>query len=545
MTRARVRYGAAALSALLMTAAFPPLGYRFLGWVALVPWFGVLLRDRGEGHKGPGFLFGLLHFTTGLAWLFALHPLFPVGLSAILALYPLLFAFLFRRIARLGPGLAALSLPVLWVGVDFLREHLASGFPWLLPGHILAGYANLRQASDLGGEHLLTFMVILVNASFAWVLAGRSRESCGCAWAGTGIALFASSLALPLGLTVYGSFRRTSLRDGQGPRVLLIQPSFEQGLKRAALKDALTADRMREFQLGPSLQGLMEHPDTDIVVWAETMIPGELRGRARDRDIPDPQTRTELLRIADPMGVVPGASRRFLGGARVLDPDLRERNAVLLVGPRGMVEARFDKVHLTPFGEYIPGLSLLPRGPRKAVEGWIIDLAGFYPDLAAGSARPVDVALEGGRTVRLGGLVCYEVIFPALARERVLDGAEVLVNLANYGWYGTGIQEQILDVSRLRAVECRRPLVLATVNGPTCILDGNGEVRAGLPAGAKDALYAEVPLDGRGSLYASTGDVLPWACALLALVAAGAGFLAGRRPPPGGGTAPAEVRENY
>ncbi len=540
-----MRYGAAALSALLLTAAFPPLGFRFLGWIALAPWFTVLLRDRGEGHKGPGFLFGLLHFTTGLGWLFDLHPLFPVGLSAILALYPLLFAFLFRRIARLGPGRAALAIPFLWVGVDFLRQHLASGFPWLLPGHILAGYPNLRQASDLGGEHLLTFVLVLENALCGWVLAGRSGDSCGCARLGTGLALFASSLALPLGLTTYGSFRRNSMRDGAGPRVLLVQPSFEQGLKRAALKDGLTAEKMIQLQLGPSLQGLMDHPDTDLVIWAETMIPGELRTRARDRDMPDPATRTGLLRIADPMGVVPGAARRFLGGARVLDPDLRERNAVLLVGPEGRIEARFDKVHLTPFGEYIPGLSLLPRGVRRTVEGWIISLAGFFPDLAAGGARPFDLALEGGRKVRLGGLVCYEVIFPELARERVAEGAEVLVNLSNYGWYGTGIQEQILDITRLRAVESRRPVVVATVSGPTCILDGNGEVRIALQAGAKAALYAEVPLDGRGTLYASVGDLLPWACALLALVAAGAGILSGRRGPGGGGTVPPDGRENY
>ncbi len=302
---------------------------------------------------------------------------------------------------------------------------------------------------------------------------------------------------------------------------------------------------MVRLQLASSVPGVTEHTDVDLVVWAETMIPGLLRTRARDREGPDRETRTLLFRIVDPMGVMPGATRRLLGGARVLDPDLRERNSVLLVGPQGLIEARFDKVHLTPFGEYIPGLAYLPRPVRKWIENRIEDLAGFFPDLAPGTAAPVDLALPGGRKVRLGGLVCYEVIFPAVARERVRDGAEVLVNLANYGWYGPGIREQILDVARLRAVECRRPVVLATVSGPTCVLDGNGEVRRSLEGGTKGALYAEVPLDGRSTPYMGAGDVLPWVFAVLSLLAAGAGTLAGRRAAKAAEKTSPDGRENY
>jgi apolipoprotein N-acyltransferase len=515
---ARVRYGSAFLSAVLLTAAFPPYGLRFLGWFALVPWLTVLVRDRGEGHKGPGFLFGLVHFTTGLGWLFPLHPAFPVALSCILALYPLLFAFLYRRVARLGPGVAVLALPFLWVGVDFLREHLATGFPWLLPGHVFAGYANLRQAAALGGEHLLTFLLVFANAAFAGWRNGAPRR-----WR-----MGAAAVALPLVFTIQGSVARTSMRDGPGPRVLLVQPDFEQALKAEALKVDWSAKEMVNVQLALALEGIRLHPEVDVVVWAETMIPGRLRSRSRGRDVPDGDTTRLLLRIADPMGVVPGGTRRFLGGALVLDPDGRERNAVLLVGPLGGIEARFDKVHLTPFGEWIPGLALLPAGARGTVEGWIEGFSPFIPDLAPGTAAPVPLVLPGGRRCVLGGLVCYEVLFPALARERVKDGAEVLVNLSNYGWYGRSVQEQILDVTRLRAVETRRPVVVATSTGPTCILDGNGEERRTLPPG-RGALYAEVPLDGRDSLHASTGDLLPWACAALGLGAAAAGVLRGRK----------------
>jgi apolipoprotein N-acyltransferase len=536
MSPAKVRYGSAAASALLMTAAFPPIGFRFLAWIALVPWLVVLLRDRGEGHRGPGYVFGLVHFTTGLAWLFRLHPLFPLGLSAILALYPLLFAYLFRKIARLGPGRAALAIPVLWIAVDFLREHLATGFPWLLPGHVAAGWPNLRQAADLGGEHLLTLVVVSVDAYWAWVIAVRLRDSFRQAWSGGRLAFFVAVTVLPLALAAYGSSRRGSLVDKSGPRVLLIQPALPMELKGEALKEQDATAVMRNEQLSLSMEGLRLHPEeTDLVVWAETMIPGVVRPRARDRDVPDPGTTRDLVSIADPMGVVPGSPRRFLSGALIRDPDLHLRNGVLLVGPHGRIEARADKVHLTPFGEFIPGLNLLPGPLRNGGEKIVKLFSPFIPDLRSGPAEPIPLAMEGGRTVRLGGLVCYEVIFPVLARERTRAGADVLVNLSNYGWYGESIQEQVLDITRLRAVECRRPVVVATVSGPTCVVDGNGEVRERLPAGKRAFLHAEVPLDGRGTLYGSTGDVLPWACLVLAAGAVGAGIAAGRRARKGGG----------
>ena len=145
--------------------------------------------------------------------------------------------------------------------------------------------------------------------------------------------------------------------------------------------------------------------------------------------------------------------------------------------------------------------------------------------------QPVPVKLPGGRTVRLGGLVCYEVIFPGLARDRVRDGADVLVNLSNYAWYGAGMREQALDLARLRAVEARRPVIVCANDGPTAVIDGNGEIRARLAEGAKGALFAEVPLDGRGSPHAAGGPVFALLAAAAGLGAALAGWSAGRRGP--------------
>jgi apolipoprotein N-acyltransferase len=493
--------------------------------VALVPWFTVLLRDRGAGHRGPGYTFGMTYFVAGLWWLAHLHPLFPFGLSAILALYPLLFACLFRKIAALGRDRALLLLPPLWIAVDYLREHLASGFPWLLPGHALAAWSNLRQAADLGGEHLLGLLLVTVNAGGAAMLARREGR--------LNLLLLPAAILAVVPFTIYGSVRRRGIHDRPGPRVLLVQPSFPQSIKREAMSSIPRADEMRDIQLALSIQAARAHLDADLVVWAETMVPGEMREHSRAADRPDAETTVRLHNIVDPVGVVPGGTRRFLGGALLRDPDKGLRNAALLVGPGGRIEGRFDKSHLTPFGEYLPFLSVLPVRTRDGIEDWVRTFSPI-PRLAPGGGGTVALALPGGRTVRLGGLVCYEVIFPEISRARLREGADVLVNLSNYAWYGAGMREQILDVTRLRAVETRRPVVVATNDGPTAVLDGNGEVRTRLAEGARAVLSAEVALDGRGTLYARIGDLVAWLAAAAALAGVGAGIAASRRRPPEG-----------
>ncbi|MCK6481490.1 MAG: apolipoprotein N-acyltransferase [Planctomycetes bacterium] len=355
----------------------------------------------------------------------------------------------------------------------------------------------------------------------------------------------AAALALPLLAAAYGAARRDSLVEKPGPRVLLVQPAFAQTLKKEALSSLPSAEGMLNGQLAQSLEGLRLHPGTDLVVWAETMFPGELREASPAGASPDPETRTRLLRAADPMGVAGTASRRFLTGAVVRGRDREKRNAALLVGPGGRVEARFDKVHLTPFGEFVPLTRRLPEAMRRGIEDGIRSFVGFVPDLVPGSAAPVPLAVPGRGTFSLGGLVCYEVIFPGPARDRVRDGADILVNLSNYAWYGAGMREQVLDMTRIRAVECRRPVVVATNDGPTAVLDGNGDVRERLPEGEAGVLAAAVPLDGRGSLSMRVGDLLAWLAAAAALLGAAGGRAAGRRRGAAeGGRAPPSLK-NY
>jgi len=543
---ARWRFAAALLSGLLLALAYPPLAWRPLAWIALVPWLSLLLRDGGRGHRLPAFLFGMTFFVTGLWWLTPIHLLAPFLLSLILACYPVLVAEWVRWTAPLGRVRTALLLPFAWVAVDFLREHLFTGFPWLLPGHVAAGWPDLRQAADLLGVPGLTLLLLGTNAAGALTGAHllRPRRRLGVA-ARARWGMAAGAVVLALVAAGYGSSRRRTIVDRPGPRVLCIQPSFPQTLKGEAKESLPTAELMQQVPLALAMDRLYRHEEFDLVLWAETMFPPpELREAAAGREGPDPETRTRLLRTVDPMGIVPGSPRRLLTGTILRCRDRERRNSAVLVGPEGRIEARFDKTRLTPFGEFIPFARSLPAGARKGLEDAVRSSIGFVPDLEPGEAAPVRLEVPGKGALLLGGLICYEVIFPGPARERVREGADVLVNLSNYAWYGAGMHDQVLDMTRLRAVETRRPVVVATNDGPTALLDGNGEVRERLEAGVRDSMLATVPLDGRWSLQMAVGDLPAWLAAALALLAAGAGLRAGRKGGRGEGKPPSTAPEN-
>ncbi len=541
MSSRRARYGSAALSGALLALAFPPFALRFLAWVALVPWFVVLLRDRAEGHRRPACIFGFVFFGVGVSWLWQVFFLFPILLAAYLLLYPLLLVVLLRAAAPLGRGVQAVLLPATWVALDLLREHLFTGFPWLYPGHALAGSENLVQAADLGGVPLLSFAVVLANAALALPPADAGPAGPGPALLGLlgrpgrpKLVLLGAALLLPVALSVYGGLRRGTLVEREGPAVLLVQPSFPQSLKAEAREKGPTGDVMINDGIALSIQGVREHPDVNLVVWAETTLPGpEASGEFFETDLrtgrENAETRAILRRVADPVGVGTVPDRWMLAGALWRPRDRLLRNSGLLLGPgtalgEVRLAGRFDKVHLIPFGEYLPLTWLLPDSTRRALEVRVYRALRFLPNLSPGEASPLDLPIPGG-TVRLGGLVCYEVAFPGEARDRTASGVDVLVSLGNYAWYAGWMRAQVLDITRFRAVECRRPVILCCNDGPTCVIDGNGVVRASLEPGKRGTLHARVPLDGRGSLYARTGDLF----ALLAAAAAAGGAAAGRR----------------
>jgi apolipoprotein N-acyltransferase len=499
---------AAGASGVLLALAFPRPGLGALAWVGLVP----LLLVAGQRPFRSGIVAGFVYFAAVLSWV--THPLTRYGglpWAPSVLLYLLLAGYLALYVGavtwatcRLTGRLGAprwLAFPVLWVGAEHARSFLLTGFPWALLGYSQQGSLVLLQSADLAGPFGLSFLLALANAVAAdaiRALGGRPRRPLP--WGGIG------ALALLLALTWgYGAWRldREPEAAGQPLRVAVVQGNVEQAVKWDPSFQRETIDRYTDLSVGAET----ERPH--LIVWPETAVPfrfdereplaEEVRGTARE-------TGAFLLF---------GAPRRQLAAG-----EERYFNSAFLLGPGGESAGVTDKVHLVPFGEYVPLQGLLPFA-EKLVAG-----AG---DFSPGRAE----VLPAGKA-RLGVLVCFEAIFPALARDLAARGADLLVNLTNDGWFGdTAAPYQHLGMARFRAVENRVWLVRAANTGISALVDPAGRIVGSLPLFQADRMDGVVRVGAsRSTGYQGWGGRFPAGCLVLSLAGLTATVVVGRRPGP-------------
>lgn len=457
------------LAALLYTLASPPFDHALLAWA--VP--GLLLvparRRRARQAFASGAAFGLGIGIGTTAWALqgtaayfgssrAGTIAFVLGVWMVFSALPYgLLALAYQVVARRVP---AWSLPWygawLWVACEWLRSSALTGLPWALLAHSQWQWTTLLQTADLGGMWAVTFVVALVSVAAveAVVVALAAREQR--IHRALRVAL-APLLALALSLA-YGAYREETLQredDAGGHEIAIVQTEAPRGSswRRASATKAL-ADYARAT--AEAQQGTRP---AELVVWPESAV-----GFYPDRDA---MVRAQLGAVAR------GARARLLFGASRLAPDDTARNSVFLVERDGGIGASYDKRRLVPFAEYDPLAG--GRGATSADSPATAYVGGT-------SAAPLE---SGG--LRLGPLVCYEVLFPSLARATVLAGANVLVNLSNDSWLDAGdgtARRQHMAMSVFRAVETRRPLLRAASGGISGVVDPVGHVVESLPSGA-------------------------------------------------------------
>jgi len=498
----RDRLGQAALlvlSAVVLALAFPRTDWEIAAWFALVPLLVTALGARPRAAFGWGWLYGLTFFLVLLRWLdftFRTYSEIPWPLTwgplLLLAgwcgLYTAAVSGLVSLVGRRwSPAWALATAPCLWVGGEWLRGHLLGGFPWGTIGYSQYRLLPVIQVAELGGVHAVSFMLIAVNAALTGVLVLDRRRALG------GIGLAALLLAAVLG---FGVARLHGTPPPAEARIALMQPAIEQPLKwdpdhaRAVLDVYLTLTR----RAGAA------HPA--LIVWPETASPTVLRR--------DPG----LLRILrDLAGELHTAL--LVGSVDVLNgTPPRLSNAAFLLTEQGIVD-RYDKIHLVPFGEYVP-LS----GVIGFVRGW----AEFIAELEPGTRAVV----FAGPPAPFGVVICYEGIFPDLFREFVNNGARVMVNMTNDGWFGrTSGPEQHLTMYPFRAVEHRIAVVRAANTGVSAFIAPTGQIVRRLGLFERDVLVDAVPLRQGRTLYTRLGDWVAWLSLGLAAASVGTAL---RRP---------------
>lgn len=525
--RAAIAVAAGACGALAM----PPYGLFPALVVSLV--IAVWLIDGaaigGSGRRtvwvcaGIGWAWGFGYFTAGLWWLGAAFlveadqfawalPLGVVGLPALLALF---FAIGFA-VARLVWSRGASRIAALAFGLaaaEWLRGHVLTGFPWNTLGMALGGNLWTMQAASLVGLYGLTLLAVVIAAAPATLATGATpRGRFGPTLA---------ALAACAGLAAYGAGRVPAAPDPTvaGVRLRLIQPNIPQDDKfGSANRERIVGTylELSDRALSPDRTGLA---DVTHLIWPESAFPFLVQR--------DPEA---LGRIS---AALPAGTQLITGAARVRElPDgerlTRENavffNAILTIGAGGRFGDLYDKVHLVPFGEYLPGpLDALLRalGLRQ-----FVSIPGGF---TAGDRA-------GQRILNVPGLppvaatICYEAIFPgAILPPDPAEGAPavpgLILNLTNDAWFGdTPGPRQHFAQARLRAVEEGLPLVRDANSGISAVVDAHGRVVASLPLGVEGVLDANLParLPGR-TVYAAFGDLFFGlgliGCLLIALTA--------------------------
>jgi len=480
-------------SGILIALSFPNPSLSFLAWVALIPLLIALEESSPRTAFRVGLTCGITAYACILYWLnivFVQYGHLPWSVSIpvylLLVLWLAMFYGLSTSIARLGElvGIkAAFTLPVAWVAFDFIRSFLFSGFAWAMLGHSQFRTLPLIQIADLAGVYGITLLIVLANIVLHRALRAVS---------GAGVPYPVKSalilLLLLLGTLFYGFNRLNSSETPHSKplRVALIQGNIPQDVKWSPAFRERTVDTYERLTRDASKGGV------DLIVWPESAVPFFFQ------DEPLQAERIRVLARETNAYLLFGSPAHELRNGRSTF-----LNSAFMISPDGETVGRADKLHLVPLGEYIPLGNIL-----TFINKLVVGIGDFSPGERA-------VTLDAGGT-KLGVQVCYEVIFPELARQYVQAGARVLVAITNDAWFGrSSAPYQHLAISIFRAIETRTPLIRAANTGVTAIVDQNGHIRTMTALFVEAYRTGEIQPGSGKSLYLTIGDAPAWFCVLL------------------------------
>jgi apolipoprotein N-acyltransferase len=527
-------WAAAVLSAVLLELPFPLAGpmppwRSIFAWFGLVPLLGALLSQVCVGGKKPlrtafliGYLCGFLWYAGNCYWVRNtmmkygdMPPLAPtlllIGYSAVLGLYWGVFgwAVVLVRRASGNTRIALAAAPVLWTALELVAARFTS-VPWDQLGYSQVDNALVNQLAPWTGVYGISFVLVAANALIAGGLLldcrkvhrFSDRQISGVA----GVVLMCCG---GIGVTIPPE------RPVATVTAVLIQPNLDVGNESRWNGPGEWEEHIAEFQRLASEQceGFVAGiPDTGapggevdclpyeahsaLIAWPESPAPF---------DESDPRFLDSLRKMAQSIHapIITGGIGWSLDQP---DNEWDYFNSAIVFGADGEKVGRYDKIHLVPFGEYVPFENLLTFA-RK--------LTGRVSKFTRGTERKV--FRLGGH--RYGVFICYEAVFADEVRHFAQLGAEVLVNISDDGWYGdTSAAWQHLNMARMRAIENRRWILRDTNTGVTCVIDPYGVVRQSIPRHQTDALPAEFGFRDDVTFYTEHGDVFGWACVLFSMV---------------------------
>lgn len=441
-------------------------------WLALIPLFLVLVTSSPRYGMVAGCIAGWIFHLIGLSWLLALRstwgntPLTVVAWIALAfycALYVAVFGGLVAGAARMffkkgltGRVVVLLLSGVFWVGLEYIRSFLGTGFPWNLLGVSQYESPALLQPARWVGVYGISYLIVLFNMSLALTVQRVWREIRGQqkrrrVHVELMLGLLVVAICWSWGMRTLLREHRTS-GEGTKVRVAVVQPSIPQVQKWSEAH----AQEIETVLLEQSELALLSGPE--LVVWPETATPGLLRTDPASRQLAGEVVAQGAYLLAGTMDVNPLQHAYY--------------NAALLMGTNGMIRTSYNKRHLVPFGEYVPFAKAIPALEKFAPLGFSCLSGDLDQELVTLSFA------DERATLPMSTLICFEDVFPYLARLDVQRGARLLVNLTNDGWFDqTSAARQHLAHAVFRAVENQVPMVRAANTGVSAFIDRGGRVQ--------------------------------------------------------------------
>ena len=485
----------ALLSGILLALSFPRYGHPLFAWIAITPLVVVLLTSKPSPRRafllglatGAGYFGGTVYWTGtvvtqfgGLSW--------PVGvivaalLVAYLSLFPGLFGLCLGWLsARFGPR-AMLLAPAVWVTTELARTYFWSGFPWVLLGYSQTTVLPIAQIASVVGVFGVSAIVAAVGTALAHVAISRSARS---------VATLAGTAATVLAIAIWGSYRlaHDELVDAGRPvRVALIQGNIPQDEKW----DDAQAGNILNTYLSMTREAATR--GAQLVIWPESSTPFPFQ---------DDRVAGERIR-----SLVRESGIELLLGSDQIDHSTKSYyNAAFLVRKDGSIAAIYQKMHLVPFGEFVPLQRLL------FFVGPLVEAAGAFTPGPQMVMLPTD---QGP----ISTAICYEIVFPGLVRESVLKGSQLLTTITNDAWYGhSSAPYQHFVQASMRAIEQGRYLARSANTGISGIVDPYGRVLQQSEIFERKVLVGDVRMLETRTIYGRIGDLFAYLCAALTLAA--------------------------
>jgi len=492
-------------SGLLIALSFPTADLFPLAWAGFVPLLCSVWQNDWKSAFKKGFAFGMVYFFGTLYWIY--HSINHFGgvslyssiavvllLCLYLSIFPAAFSVLFSLAYSRTRLPALLAAPVFWVSLEFLRSYAFTGFPWSSMGYSQYRFLPLIQAADITGIYGISFLLLACNGLITDVIVLRRKLSeqplFPLSYTFTGALVL---LVIILSVFGYGFFRLHQERPGQDVSISVIQGNIEQDRKW----EPIFQNEVIATYEALSTEALRSRPS--LIIWPETAVPFIYEN--------DTEHTARLLNFQRQI------ETPLLFGSIIMKKRTAESselaNSALLLDREGKKSYSYDKIHLVPFGEYVPLKSIL-----FFLDKLVVGIGDYMPGRQYLLAE-TDIG-------RFGTLICYEIIFPGMVRKFYARGGDLLVTITNDAWFGnTAGPYQHFSMAVFRAIENRKPVVRAANTGISGFIDSSGRIISKTDLFVRQALTKIIRTDSAMTFYTKYGDLFSFLCIIISIIICG------------------------